>query len=161
VTAVANTDQVAEVRRPELFSQLVSQLAARSSDEIVIADIARELGASRDLVHTYLDIAATLYLVRLLPGWTTSRTNRAKSRPTAHMIDTALAAHVLGETADSLGDVTSRWFGPLLETYVVNEIAKQATWAERPVTLSHYRDRDQREIDLVMERGQQMICVEV
>lgn len=161
VTAVANIEQVAEVRRPELFGQLLSQLAARSAAEIVVTDLGKELGASNDLVRAYLDVAATLYLIRLVPGWTTSRTNRSKQRSVAHIIDTALASHLLGETPDTLADPTSRWFGPLLETYVANEIAKQATWAELPVTIGQYRDRDQREIDVVIERGTNIVCVEI
>lgn len=161
VTAVANVEQVADVRRPELLGQLVAQLAARSAGELVVADVARELGASNDLVRAYLDVLGTLYLVRLLPGWTTSRTNRAKQRSVAHMIDSALAAHLLGETGDSLADPTSRWFGPLLESFVANEITKQASWGDRPITVGQYRDRDQREIDLVVELGRDVIGIEV
>jgi uncharacterized protein len=55
----------------------------------------------------------------------------------------------------------SRWFGPLLESYVVDEVAKQASWADHPVTLGHYRDRDQREVDLIVERGTDIIAIEV
>lgn len=161
VTALANVEQVTEVRRPELIGQLMSQLAARSAGEIVVADLGRELGASHDLVRSYLDLLATLYLVRLVPGWTTSRTNRAKQRPVGHVVDTALAAHLLGETTDTLVDPTSRWFGPLLESYVSNELAKQAAWAEQPVSIGHYRDRDQREIDIVLERGRRVVGIEV
>lgn len=161
ITAVANVSQVAEVRRPDLFAGLLNQLAARSAHELTIADLARELDVGQELVRTYLDILSTLYLVHVLPAWTTSRTNRSKRRGVVHFIDTALATHLLGETVDSLSALTSRWFGPLLETYVVNEVAKQATWAERPVSLGQYRDRDQREVDLVIERGQDLVAIEV
>lgn len=161
VTAVANVEQVTEIRRPQLVASLIDQLAARSSSEIVVADLAREVGAGSQLVTSYLDVLATLYLVRLLPAWTTSHTNRSKRRPVAHLIDTALAAHLVGETASDLARLESRWFGPLLESYAVGEVAKQASWAERPVTLSHYRDRDQREVDLVLERGREVVAIEV
>jgi len=50
---------------------------------------------------------------------------------------------------------------PLLERYVVGEIARQGSWGERPVTLGHHRDRDQREVDLVLERGRDLVAVEV
>jgi predicted AAA+ superfamily ATPase len=79
----------------------------------------------------------------------------------AHLIDTALAAHLVGATAADLARPESRWFGPLLESYVVGEVAKQAGWHERPVTLSHYRDRDQREVDLLLEQGREVVAVEV
>jgi hypothetical protein len=161
VTAAANVEQVAELRRPQLIGELLGQVAARSSHEVVVADLARELGAGAQLISAYLDVLRTLYLVRLLPAWTTSRTNRAKRRPVVHLVDTALAAHLAGETAADLVRTDSRSFGPLLESYVVGEIAKQASWADRPVTLSHYRDRDQREVDLILERGRDLVAVEV
>jgi uncharacterized protein len=161
VTAVANVEQVAEVRRPELFPGLVTQLAARSSAELVIADLARELGSNPNLVGSYLEVLRTLYLIHLLPAWTTSRTNRAKRRPVGHFVDTALATHLLGETDTTLSRLDSRWFGPLLESYVVGEVAKQASWADYPTTLGHYRDRDQREVDLIVERSNDIVAIEV
>jgi uncharacterized protein len=161
VTAVANVDQVADIRRPDLLAGLVSQIAARSAAELIVADLAREIGASEDLVRSYLEVLSTLYLVYLLPAWTTSRTNRTKRRSVGHLIDTALAAHLLGETGDTLARMDSRWFGPLLESYVVGEVAKQASWADHPLALGQYRDRDQREVDLVVERGNDIIALEV
>lgn len=41
--------------------------------------------------------------------------------------------------------------GPLLENFVIGEVARQLTWAEEPVQLFHYRDRDQVEVDIVLE----------
>jgi predicted AAA+ superfamily ATPase len=161
VTAIANVEQVTEVRRPELIRQLVDQIAARSAGEIVVADLGRELQSSEGLVNSYLDVLDTLYLVRMLPAWATSRTNRAKRRRVAHLVDTALAAHLVDQNADDLARPDSGWFGPLLESFVVGELAKQATWAERPVSLAHYRDRDQREVDVVIERGRQVAAIEV
>jgi len=78
-----------------------------------------------------------------------------------HLLDTALATHLLGQTGDDLARIDSPWFGPLLESFVVGEVAKQATWTERPVRLAHYRDRDQREVDLVIEAGQRVVGLEV
>lgn len=92
---------------------------------------------------------------------TTSRTNRAKRRRIAHLVDTALAAHLVDQNGDDLAQTDSPWFGPLLESFVVSELAKHATWAERPVAIAHYRDRDQREVDVVIERGRQVAGIKV
>lgn len=161
VTALANVEQAAAVRRPELVRELLDQVAARSAGEIVTTDLSRELRASAGLVESYLDVLETLYLVRLIGGWTTSRTNRAKRRRVAHVVDTALAAHLVDQNADDLRRTDSRWFGPLLESFVISELAKQATWTDRPTRFGHYRDRDQREVDIIVERGQQVAGVEV
>jgi len=41
--------------------------------------------------------------------------------------------------------------GPLLETFVVAEVLKLATWSEVEPRLHHYRDKDQDEVDLVLD----------
>lgn len=161
VTAGNNLEQIASIRRPELLVDLFAQIAARSGGEYVVADLARELAADESTVRAYMQVLTTLYLVRLLPGWTTSRTNRAKRRPTMHVIDTALGTHLVGATSALLRDITSPWFGPLLESYVVGELAKQASWSEQPVALSHFRDREQREVDVILERGRDIVGIEV
>ena len=66
VTAFANVEQAAEVRRPELIGQLFEQVAVRSTGEVVVADLARELQASEGLINSYLDDAANPKLVGLL-----------------------------------------------------------------------------------------------
>ncbi|MGF1666349.1 MAG: ATP-binding protein [Acidimicrobiia bacterium] len=161
VTAVANLEQVAEVRRPRAMIDLLGQAAARSAGEVVHSDLAREVVVDEGTIRSYLDVLSTLYLLRLHPAWSTSSTNRAKKRPKLHFVDTALAAHLIGVTGDQLAELDSPWFGPLLESYVAAELSKQASWSERPVKLSHYRDRDQREVDLILERGREIVGIEV
>ncbi len=161
VTAPANVEQVGDMRRPDLPGGLVHQVAARSSGEIVVADLARELRADETTIRTHLELLQTLYLIRSLPAWTTSLTNRAKRRAVGHLLDTALACHLLGETATSLAEPTSRWFGPLLESFVVGELAKQATWCDAPTALGQYRDRDRREVDVIVERHGRVVAIEI
>lgn len=43
--------------------------------------------------------------------------------------------------------------GQLLETFVFQELRRQASWHEDEIRFHHYRDRDGAEVDLVMERG--------
>jgi uncharacterized protein len=161
VTAVANIEQVADIRRPETMRGLLTQLAARSSQELVATDLARELTIDTHTVASYVDVMSTLYLVRVLPAWTTSLTNRSKRRSVIHFVDSALAAHVLGSSGDQLAQLDSPWMGPLLESFVVGELAKQATWNDETVHLAHYRDRDQREVDVIIERGRDIVGIEV
>ena len=44
-------------------------------------------------------------------------------------------------------------FGALLETFVLSEILKQVSWFDESCTIWHYRDKDQDEVDLVIETG--------
>jgi predicted AAA+ superfamily ATPase len=127
----------------------------------MVDDLARELQVDEGTIRTYLDILATLYLVKLVPAWSTSETTRAKKRPVGHLIDTALACGILGITSSQLAEPGSPWFGPLLESFVVGEVAKQLAWGDTGARLAHYRDRDQREIDVVLEHGRRLVGIEV
>lgn len=43
--------------------------------------------------------------------------------------------------------------GQLLETFFFQDIKRQASWFEQPLKLSHYRDRDGVEVDIVIEKS--------
>jgi predicted AAA+ superfamily ATPase len=53
----------------------------------------------------------------------------------------------LARSADPVGIAA----GALFDTFVTTELLKQATWSERSVNLSHFRDRDGAEVDLIVE----------
>ncbi len=52
-------------------------------------------------------------------------------------------------------------FGPVLESFVIAQICAQAEWLDKPIRLSHYRDKDQVEVDLVIEQGRNVCGIEV
>jgi predicted AAA+ superfamily ATPase len=47
--------------------------------------------------------------------------------------------------------------GQLLETFVFQELRRQASWHEDALTFFHFRDRDGVEVDIVIERGAQAV----
>lgn len=63
-----------------------------------------------------------------------------------------LLATLLGATAARIAKDRSI-FGALLETFVFSEIEKQVSWMEESCSLHHYRDKDQDEVDIVVEDG--------
>jgi uncharacterized protein len=67
------------------------------------------------------------------------------------MIDTGLAAALLGLTPDALARPGATYAGQLLESFVAGELARQLTWSSTAARLSHWRDRDGAEVDLVLE----------
>lgn len=69
------------------------------------------------------------------------------------MTDTGLAAHILGVDSDGLAERVSPARGALVESFIVNEVVKQASWAPFPVSLHHWRVSQGAEVDLVVERA--------
>ena len=66
-------------------------------------------------------------------------------------MDSGLAAHLIGAEPGALARVQAVNAGPLLETFVAGELARQLTWSAMQASLNHWRDHDGGEVDLVLE----------
>ncbi|MCY4515683.1 MAG: ATP-binding protein [Acidimicrobiaceae bacterium] len=150
-------------RRTAELPRIAEALAARTSGELVISDVHRDtsFGSSQSTAD-YIAYLEMVYLTVSLSAWSTSATTRVKQKPKLHMADSGLAAALLGATPDSLGDPAEPLRGPLHETFVANEIRKQLSFMGAGATLHHFRDRRQREVDLVVRRSNgRLVCFEV
>jgi predicted AAA+ superfamily ATPase len=143
---------IAEIRLETELRRLLRLLAARTGQELVVSGIAGDAEVGRETASNYVTLLEALHLVTLLPAWSTNITNRAKRRPKVVVVDTGLAADLCGlgeQTFAPAADGTAA--GALFETFVITEVLKQATWSERSVDLSYFRDRDGAEVDLIVE----------
>ena len=78
-----------------------------------------------------------------------------------HLRDTGLACALLGADTAALAADQSL-LGQLLETFVFQELRRQASWHDKPLAFFHYRDKDGVGVDIVIERGaRQLAGVEV
>ncbi|MCU0781891.1 MAG: DUF4143 domain-containing protein [Akkermansiaceae bacterium] len=114
----------------------------------------------RQTIRDFLTLMAGIFLLEELPPWHGNRLKRLVKTPKLHLGDTGLACAVLGWTADSMWAYRPL-FGRLLETFVYQELRRQADWRQGAVAFSHYRDKDQVEVDVVMEAEGRMAGVEV
>jgi hypothetical protein len=77
--------------------------------------------------------------------------------PKVHVGDTGLAAALLGIDAASLA-ADRTLLGQLLETFVFQELRRQATARDEPTNFCHFRDKDGVEVDIVIERGSSAVA---
>ncbi|MGH3824688.1 MAG: DUF4143 domain-containing protein [Pseudonocardiaceae bacterium] len=80
--------------------------------------------------------------------------SRVGRSPKIHLVDSGLAGALCGLTADRLASrdpALLTEFGHLLETFVVGEILKQASWQDEPLQVSHLRTHDGVALDALME----------
>jgi hypothetical protein len=129
--------------------RLLRLLAARTSGELNVTDVARDLGLARPTTDSYLAHLEAVFLVQTVPAWSTDLTSRLVRRPKIGLTDTGLAARLLGGRVRSDVDVAGR----LIETFVTNEVRAQSEWSTTRPQLFHFRDRDGSEVDLVLESG--------
>lgn len=158
---------LADVRRAASLPRLLRWTAAFTSSEINETQAAAALGVSRSVIASYLEWLRIVFLLHELPAWSRNLSSRSASRPKVHLTDPGLAASLLEIEPEKLASPTEPAAGPLLETFVVGEIARQLAVSPRKRVLYHWRnhkDRDHRgrEIDLILEAANgDVVAVEI
>nr|WP_244919962.1 DUF4143 domain-containing protein [Rhizobium grahamii] len=106
-------------------------------------------------------ILERLFLIRTLVPWSNNRLSRLVKTPKLHFLDSGLLAILREDEADMLRDDKTR-FGALLESFVVSELLKLASWSDRRFSFSHYRTRDRDEVDVIIEdRRGRIVGIEI
>ncbi|WP_368518827.1 ATP-binding protein [Rhizobium sp.] len=155
VGEIANIDQLDRLPRLlEVLAEHAGQLVNHSS-------FGAALGLSSITAQKYVAILERLFLVTTLVPWSNNRLSRLVKTPKLHFLDTGLLATLREDDADALRDNKGR-FGALLESFGVSELLKLASWSGRRFSFSHYRTRDQDEVDIIIEdRRGRVVGIEV
>ncbi|MGH2875709.1 MAG: ATP-binding protein [Solirubrobacteraceae bacterium] len=143
---------VASVRDTDGVERLLRLTAARSANLVSSRAVAGELGADHKTVTAQTRILENLFLVTRLLPWHVNLGSRQVKTPKIHMVDTGLLTHLTNvDTERIINDSTLA--GPIFETFAAMELARQCDWAQNRASLFHYRDKQQREVDIVLELG--------
>ncbi len=118
--------------------------------------MSRDLQLETRLVNDLVALLESVFLVHRLDAFGRTLSSRVGQVPKVHFVDSGLAAHLHGITEAKLAarkPATLTEFGHIVETFAVTELFKQAGWATITVRFSHFRTRDNQEVDLVAETG--------
>jgi uncharacterized protein len=152
---------LSDATRLERMPQLFELLATRAGQLINWSTLSNDIKLDGKTVDRYVHLLETLFLVRRLPAWSRNQTQRLVSTPKLHFLDSGLLATTAGITEERVSLDRSP-LGPVLETHVFAELTKAVALSERNVSLSHYRDKDQVEVDFVIEENRHaLIGIEV
>lgn len=141
---------IAQISKQDAMRQLIEVLAAWSSKTIDIAGICSGLSIRRPTVESYLNALEAMYLVERVRPWIKTDYDRVGKHAKLFMNDGGLMASILGWRLDKLTLDADR-SGKLIETFAFNEVATQIDASENDYNLFYYRDREKREIDLLIE----------
>ena len=130
--------------------RLLALLAARTTTLVSLAEVARSLEMPASTVRRYVALLEAAMLVRTIPAFAGDVARRMVKSPKVALVDTGLAAAITGlDEARLLDDPTQ--FGRLAETFVLNEVERQAGWSVTKVRMMHMRTAAGREVDIVLE----------
>ena len=151
---------LARISALEALPRLLSLAAGQTSRLLNVADLSSPFQVSRPTIRDYLTLLTNVFLLEELPPWHTNRLSRLIKTPKLHLGDTGVACSLLGVDAEALS-VDRPLLGQLLETFVFQELRRQASWNEAPVSFHHFRDKDGVEVDIVLESRQRLAGIEV
>ncbi len=136
----------------DLLPKLLALSAAQTSGLFNLSSMASSLQVGRSTASNYLKLLEVSFLLERLPPWHSNLQSRLVKTPKIHIGDTGLACALLRANSDSLMADRSL-LGQILETFVFNELRRQASCHDDFMSFYHYRDRDRAEVDIVIERG--------
>ena len=152
VKAIVQRDvrDIAEIEKLSQMPRLFQVLAHHSAQLTNLTQMGGKIGLDAKTTGKYVAILEQLFLVRRIDPWFRNRIKRLVKTPKLHFLDAGLLAATLRVSAERIARDRAL-FGPIVETFVFSEVIKQLAWLDEPCTLHHYRDKDQDEVDLVVE----------
>lgn len=144
------------------FIKFISCVAARVSQEVNLADIAKDVDIDRKTADSWLSILVTSGVVVLLYPYFGNTIKRIVKRPKLYFMDTGLACYLsMWNNARALE--LSAMAGAMFENYVVSEIFKSYAnnGIETRSRLTYYRDNNGKEIDLIIIENGKLYPVEI
>lgn len=151
---------LANIRNLGSLPKLLTLSAGQTARLFNATELAAPFSLSRPTIREYLTLLEQIFLIEQLEPWHDNRLSRLIKTPKLHLADTGLACALLGVSSKDLWQ-DKALLGQMLETFVYQELRKQADWHEQALQLCHYRDKDKIEVDIIIEKGRQLAGIEV
>ena len=142
------------------FFRFMTTCAARTSEMVNYADLAKDIGISAPTAKQWLSVLVSSGIVTLIQPYFNNTLKRAIKSPNMYFMDTGLAVYLTRWDSPKTLEV-SAMSGKMFETYVVSEILKSYHNAGKQPHIYYYRDTDGKEIDLVLEYDGTVFPVEI
>lgn len=151
---------LAQVADEMQFYNFMTIVAAQTSKPAVYEELASAAGISSPTAKKWLSILVSSHLITLVQPYHNNALKRAVKMPLIHFLDTGLAAYLLKwGTPEALE--RGAMSGAFFESYVFSEIYKSYLNAGKEPPIFYYRDKDKREIDLLLFQNGVLSPIEI
>lgn len=142
------------------FMRFMTATAARCSQMLNVSEIAQDADINQMQARNWLGILETLGIVFYLHPYSNNLLKRLVKTPKIYFYDTGLVSYLTRwSSAETLE--AGAMNGAMLENYVVAEITKTYLNCGREPFLYYYRDKDAKEIDIVLEHDGVLNPIEI
>ncbi len=152
LTSILQRDvrELAQIERTAELPRMLGLIAARAGGPLNLSELARAVGLPRTTVDRYVSLLRVVFLMHVVPAWSSNLTKRLVRSPKVYLNDTGLLAHLLGARGNSVPS-DSPHVGRLVENFAAVEIQKQVAVSETQPSVFHLRTHTQREVDVILE----------
>lgn len=151
---------LAQVADEMEFYNFMTVVAAHTAKPVVYEELAGAAGISAPTAKKWLSILVSSHVVALVQPYYNNVLKRVVKMPLLHFLDTGLAAYLLKwGNAEALEK--GAMSGAFFESFVFSEIYKSYLNAGKEPPIFYYRDKDQKEIDLLLYQNGTLYPIEV
>lgn len=152
--------QILNIKDLSRFQTFIRLCAGRIGTEFNASALSNEIGVSVPTIQEWLSVLEASYVLFRLPPFFRNIGKRLVKSPKIYFYDTGLACYLLGiENEQQLETHPLR--GALFENMIVLEFVKKRFNAGKIPKLNFYRDKSQREVDLIEEKGTALYAYEI
>ena len=156
-----DVSELIDVKNKLSFHKMMQLLASLTGEELIYENIAKQIGVDKKTIVNWISVLEASNIIYLLqPYFENSLTKRIVKRPKIYFRDTGLACY-LSKLSDAKNLSVSHFSGHFVETYVINEIIKTYENTNTHAEFYYYRDNEQNEIDLIIQRNGTLTLLEV
>ena len=142
------------------FYNFITSVAARTGQLVNYKSIAEDADIDQVTAKNWLNIMETLGLIFYLHPYSNNVLKRTIKTPKLYFYDTGLVCY-LTKWSDSQTAMTGAMSGALFENYVVSEIVKSYQCCGTEPYIYYYRDKDAKEIDIMIEKDGKLYPIEI
>ncbi len=147
-----DVSDVAHIEKRHVLPRLLECLAQTAGQLSNMTQLGGAIGLDDKTTSKYVAALELLHLVHRVQPYSRNALSRLVKSPKLQFPDAALLAELRGIRRPQI-ERDRHSFGPLLESFVYGELLKLSTWSDERFRLSSYRDKDQSEVDFVIENA--------
>jgi predicted AAA+ superfamily ATPase len=151
---------LAKVGDSASFLKFLQAVAARTAQMLRLSELARDCDISPPTAKNWLSILEASGIICLLQSYHTNVTKRLIKAPKLYMLDTGLCSYLTQWSSPATLEAGAM-SGAMFETYAVTEILKSWWHNGKQAPLYYYRDKDQKEIDLLIVQDKIIYPIEI
>ena len=151
---------ITQVADEKTFRDFIRAVAARTSQLLNYASLSRDIGIDQKTVKSWLSILETSGLIYFLQPYHNKLSKRLLKTPKMYFLDTGLCRYLTQWSSPETLEAGAL-SGAILETYVISELLKSYWYNGLTPFFYFYRDKDQKEVDLLIEQNNQLYPIEI